>query len=461
MKLSASLRLLAAASLIWTCAACDRGPEESTSSSTSAPQTVRVSQGSDILSLDPYLYLESPTLCVLHQVFDPLTDLDANAQLKPCLAEKWESTAPTEWIFHLRQGVKFHGGQALAADDVVFSVRRALDWPLSRLRSEIQTVTGVEAINDLTVRITTKVPDAILPLRLASILIMDKESAEPLVASGNEARLASEANGTGPYRIASWTKDDRCALEANEQYWGGAPVVKRLEYLATSNDQTRMAALERNEIDILVNIPPRMVEQAERMTGYRVVKRSSMRLIYLGLDTGRDASPGVPGSPPNPLKDLRVRQAIAKAIDNRLIVEKIMAGNAAPADQLLPEGVVGYDPSIKLERPDREGAKRLLREAGYTKGFDVRLDGPNEPLRQRLSDHAGGRAAIGPGGHPRAGQRAAQGPFFHRRARRQLQLFPDRLVQHERRWRADFRESASHDRRDPRAGAGQYFDAIL
>jgi peptide/nickel transport system substrate-binding protein len=139
-----------------------------------------------------------------------------------------------------------------------------------------------------------------------------------------------------------------------------------------------MTALHRGEIDIMVNVPPRFVQNAEKIKGYHIVKRPSLRLIYLGLDVGRDKTPGIASSPPNPLKDPRVRQAIMAAIDNRLIVKTIMGGNAAPADQLFPEGVVGYDPSIKLARPDPERAKRLLAEAGYAKGFTVRLDGPND-----------------------------------------------------------------------------------
>ena len=343
-----------------------------------APVTVRVSQGSDVISLDPYFKNESPTFSVMRNVYETLTDYDANIELTPWLAHRWKNVGELEWVFELREGVVFHEGQPLTADDVVFSVRRALDWPMSRFKSEIPTVEHVEAVDDHTVRFRTRIPDAILPLRLASIAIMDREWTEAAIAEHGEEWLATNANGSGAYRVEEWIKDTRCVLTRHSDYWGESPVVERLEFNPTSNDATRMVMLQRGRIDIMVNVPPTSVKRAELLPGFRILKSPSLRLIYLGLDCGRDKTPGIKDSPPNPLKDLRVRQAILKSIDNRLIVKTIMGGNAEPADQLLPEGVNGYDPTIKLERPDYEGARRLLAEAGYPEGFTVRLDGPND-----------------------------------------------------------------------------------
>lgn len=350
------------------------GPREGSGDST----TVRVSQGSDLLSLDPYYKLESPSFSIQRNIFDPLTDFDENIKLEPALAESWELIEPTEWRFNLRRGVSFHEGQPFTAADAVFSLRRALDWPQSRVSSEIQTVDQVEAIDDYTLRITTRIPDAILPLRLASILILDRESVEPAIQEHGDAWLATHANGTGPYRVEEWRKDERCALVAHRQHWGGRPQVERLEFIPTSNDSTRMTAFQQGQYDIMVNVPPRFVETASAQRGFTIIKQPSLRLIYLGLDVGRDQTPGIEGSPPNPLKDSRVRRAMALAIDNRLIVQTIMGGNAAPADQLMPEGVVGHDPGITLSRPNRDAARQLLSEAGYGDGFKVRLDGPND-----------------------------------------------------------------------------------
>jgi peptide/nickel transport system substrate-binding protein len=339
---------------------------------------VRISQGSDLISLDPYYKLESPSFTIQRNIFDPLVDYDANIKMTPCLAESWRLKDPTHWEFTLRRGVKFHEGQPFTAADAAYSIRRAQAWPLSRVKSEIPTIAHATAVDDFTLLIETNIPDAILPLRLSAILILNQATSEAAIEQSGDEWLATHANGTGPYRVTHWRKDEVCLLEASPNYWGKPPEVRHLAFIPTNNDATRMASLARGEYDVMVNVPPRYEREAARAAGYRIVKRPSLRLIYLGLDCGREASPGAPGSPPNPLRDPRVRRAMAAAIDNRLIVEKIMGGNATPAGQLFPEGVTGYDPALALGRPNRELARELLAEAGYPRGFSVRLDGPND-----------------------------------------------------------------------------------
>ncbi|MCE5230964.1 ABC transporter substrate-binding protein [bacterium] len=372
MKLMTTLRIALACLFLTGCSAPQQEQVKA------GPETLVVSQGSDLLTLDPYFILESPTFCIQRNVFDPLTDIDENLRLKPCLAESWEHNEQGAWTFFLRKGVTFHNGNLFTASDVVYSIRRALDWPSSRVKSEIQTIRTIEAVDDLTIRITTTKPDPILPLRLTSILMLDRETCEPAVAKAGDDWLYAHENGTGAYRVEQWRKDQHCILAANEKYWAGVPAVKRINFIATAEASTRMMLLQRGDIDIVVNVPPRDLKTVESLASCRVERRPGLRLIYLGLDTGRDKSPGVPDSPPNPLRDRRVRQAIALGIDNRLIIAKILGGNATPADQLQPEGVTGCITGFEFKRPDRERAKALLAEAGYPNGFRIRLDGPND-----------------------------------------------------------------------------------
>lgn len=370
------------ASVVWLASGCGQDePARMAAPPEPGPepiQSVRISQGSDVLSLDPHANLESPTFSVQCNLYEPLTDTDAENNLVPCLAERWENVDETTWMFYLRDGVQFHGGEAFTADDVVFTLRRALDWPKSRLSSEIQTIETVDAVDENTVRITTRGPDVILPLRLTMALMMNREWTEAQLAEGGEGRLASQANGTGAYKLTSFRKDEACVLTVNEAYWGDEPDVKELIFDPTASDATRMAGLQRGEFDLVVHVPPRYVEQVEGLEDYSIIERPSLRLIYLGLDCGRKQSPGILGLDENPLTDPRVRQAIALGIDNELIVKTIMAGHATPADQLLPPGVTGHDPNLRLDRPDYERAQTLLAEAGYPEGFAIRLDGPND-----------------------------------------------------------------------------------
>lgn len=339
---------------------------------------LRVSQGSEARSMDPYFALESATFSVLSNIFESLTDISAEMTIVPLLAASWENVDPHTWEFQLREGIAFHGGQPFTADDVVYSIDRAINWAPSRLRSEIPTIARAEAVDPHRVRIITSVPDVILPTRLASLFILDKESSEAGIAKGGDDWLATHANGTGPYRLESWIKDSELILTAHDAYWNGAPSVRRMNFVAATNDATRIASFLNGDIDVLVNVPVGDVARVEATPGFTIARRPSLRLIYLGLDCGRDRSPGVPGSPPNPLKDVRVRRAIYAAINEDLIVEKVMNGLAEPAGQLFPPGVTGYDSSIRRQPYDPELAKRLLTQAGYPNGFTIRLDGPND-----------------------------------------------------------------------------------
>lgn len=369
--------LLPLAALLFACGG-ESSPGPSEGASEAEPRTLRISQGSEARSMDPYFALESATFSVLSNVFESLSDISPEMEIVPQLATSWENIDDHTWEFKLREGVTFHEGQPFDAEDVRYSVRRAIDWAPSRLRSEIPTVDRVEIVDPHTVHIITSVPDAILPTRLASLFILDRESSEAGIAAEGEDWLATHPNGTGPYRLESWIKDSELILTASDNYWGGEPEVRRLNFVATTNEATRIASFLNGNIDILVNVPVGDVDRVEATPGFTVLSQPSLRLIYLGLDCGRDESPGVPGSPPNPLKDVRVRRAIYAAINEELIVEKVMNGHAEPAGQLFPPGVIGYDPSIERQPYDPELARRLLAEAGYPDGFKVRLDAPND-----------------------------------------------------------------------------------
>ncbi|MCH8333739.1 ABC transporter substrate-binding protein [Candidatus Sumerlaeota bacterium] len=346
----------------------------------SGVRVLRISQGSDVLTMDPYAKNESPTYGVLVNIFEPLTDVSADMKIVPGLAESWRNIGPTVWEFKLRRGVKFHNGRTFDAEDVQYSLERARDWPLSRVKAEAATVKSLTLLDPYTVLIETTVPDAILPTRLTTILMLDKQTSEEGLAEDGDAWLATHPIGTGPYKLEKpedWVRDAQCILTANEEYWKGAPQVKKLNYLATSNDATRIVDFLDGRIDVLAYVPVRDIERVKATPGFRVITNPSLRLIYLGLDSTRDDSPGIPGAPPNPLKDLRIRQAMYAAINEDLIVEKIMNGQAVAAGQLFPDSIVGYDDSIVREPYDLDKAKALMEEAGYADGFDITLETPN------------------------------------------------------------------------------------
>jgi peptide/nickel transport system substrate-binding protein len=189
--------------------------------------------------------------------------------------------------------------------------------------------------------------------------------------------------GTGPYKFVRWAKGDRIELARNDAYWGGKPAWDKVTLRVIPNDPARVAALLSGDVQAIENVPT--ADQAKlrgnaNLAMHRVV---SNRLIYLHIDSNRDKSPFVTdkaGKPleKNPLKDLRVRRAISKAINRPVIAERLMEGLAVPTGQLMPEGFFGYNPALKAEAYDPDGAKKLLAEAGYPEGFGLTVHGPND-----------------------------------------------------------------------------------
>ncbi len=172
-------------------------------------------------------------------------------------------------------------------------------------------------------------------------------------------------------------REDHITLAANDDYWGGAPKIKKVTYRPISNAATRTAALLTGEVDIVEDVPVRDVERVKGTSDFEVVDRPSERLIYLHVDAYRDKGPGIIEPEANPLKDIRVRKALSMAINRDTIVKVIMNGNAYATNQLVLKGKRGYIDDLPAAEFSPEEAKKLLTEAGYPNGFKLYLDAPN------------------------------------------------------------------------------------
>src|SRR3546814_826901 len=189
--------------------------------------------------------------------------------------------------------------------------------------------------------------------------------------------------GTGPYKFVEWVKGDRIVLEANPDYWGGKPQWDRVEFKPISSGPARVAALLAGDVDVIDVVPTVDIRKLKKNKDVVLSSGVSNRIIYLHMDQQRDKTPFVTtkdGAPldKNPLKDIRVRRAISKAINREAIVDRVMEGAAIPAGQLLPEGFFGVHPNLPPEKYDPDGAKKLLKQAGYPDGFGLTIHGPND-----------------------------------------------------------------------------------
>jgi peptide/nickel transport system substrate-binding protein len=352
-------------------------------------RTVRWAAAGDPNTMDPHSQNLGTVTMVLQQIYDALISRDRNLGLQPGLATAWRQTAPTRWRFELRRGVTFHNGAAFNADDVVFSINRALA-PTSNFGIYVDTVGEVVKIDDFTVEIVTKIADPILPNKLASVFMMDKEWSEANnvrqpqnTRAREETHTVRNTNGTGAFRLSAREPDVRTVMVRNDDWWGWKEpgndgTVTEVIYRPISSDATRVAALLSGEVDFVLDPPLQDLDRLRRAPGVSVLEGPEVRTIFFAMDVKRDELlfSNVKGK--NPFKDLRVRQALYHAIDIEAIRSRVMRGNSIATGTLFPPQVNGYskEQDVRLPyNPDR--ARALLAEAGYGQGFEITLDCPN------------------------------------------------------------------------------------
>lgn len=342
-------------------------------------ETLRVASQGDATSLDPHSHNESFTNYFLANVYEGLVARDKDFVISGQLAESWEQVDPKTWRFKLREGVTFHDGSAFAADDVIFSMDRALSES-SNFKHVLASVESYSAVDDMTVEIVTKAPNPILLNDLLDLMILDKQWAEangavePINLQAEEkAYSATNANGTGPYSVVSRAQGEKTTLAAFDGYWGDMGNVTEVVFTPINNASTLVSALLSGEVDLVMPLPLQDIPRVENGDGVKVVSSPEARTMYIGMDQWRDQIIESPVEG-NPFPDLRVRKAIAHAVDAQAIIDRVMQGQATLATQYVMDKVNGFNPDLTRLEYDVETAKGLLAEAGYPDGFEVTMD---------------------------------------------------------------------------------------
>ncbi len=343
---------------------------------------LRIGMGADVTSIDPHQTNIAPNNAVAWHVFDALTHVDADTRLVPGLATSWRAVDGTTWEFKLRRGVKFHDGSDFTAEDVAFSLDRAVELGNKggQFANFVRPIVAKQIVDPYTIRFKTATPYAMLPYDLNSIYIVSKKAAAG--AATEDFNSGKAASGTGPFKLAAFRRGDRVELLRNDAYWGDKPAWDKVTLRILPADPARTAALLSGDVDAIEMIPTADAARIKSNAAFRLEQKVSWRTIFFHLDQYRDNPPGVTdkaGKPlaKNPFKDQRVREAIAMAINRQAVVERAMEGFALPAGNLVAPPVFGHNASIKPAAFDPEAAKKLLAAAGYPDGFSIVLAAPN------------------------------------------------------------------------------------
>jgi peptide/nickel transport system substrate-binding protein len=293
-------------------------------------------------------------------IYDPLVRKDDHFNLQPWLATSWERPDALTWVFHLRGGVRFHDGKLLSADDVAWSLQSMTNGAvLTAKGGAFADVAAVEVRDPLTLEVKTSKANESLLFNLSDGLFGVVER-----GAGRDEGL--HPMGTGPFRFVSQVQDKEVVVERNASYWAGAPKIERVRFEVVPDNITAALEIKKGSADVESNVLTQdMVHALSAVPGLVVETGAGARVDYANFNVNDPA-----------LRDKRVRQAIACAIDKDALIAALWRGHAQKAETLLPRGhwAAADDASLPQYPHDVERAKRLLDEAGFKPDKDgVRL----------------------------------------------------------------------------------------
>jgi peptide/nickel transport system substrate-binding protein len=309
---------------------------------------------------DPYRAVGVPGALVWNQLFNGLTEQDAEGRILPALAIEWEMLSPTEWRFELRRNVKFSSGRSFDAK----ATAAVFDWLASDegratiVGNELRGVRNVIAEESHTLKIITEQPDPILPNRLTMVMIVDMAAWLETGRSG----FTRSPHGTGSYQLIDWQNANGAALLKGNPHAWRPPEIENVEIYPLRDHAARFQAAISGQLHAVMSLRPEQLD-AFRERGFAIHVDQTRQINSLAFD--------VEGHPDSPIGDVRVRRALNYAIDVQAIAEKITAGTAPPASQGSAPGVFGYNPALSPYPYAPEEARRLLAEAGYPDGFEL------------------------------------------------------------------------------------------
>ncbi len=348
-------------------------------------KTLRFSSQGDIVTIDPHAQNEGLTNGYLDNIYEPLVTRGKDLKVEPCLALSWQAVNATTTRFKLRPNVKFHDGTPFTADDVVFTIQRALA-DTSNFKPYLAGVKEAKQVDPLTVDIVTEGPAPVLIPQLTEIRVMSRAWAtkhhveKPQDYKNKEETYAARnANGTGPYILKTRDTDVKTVAVLNSNWWGKVEGnVDEIVYLPIRQNSTRMAALLSGELDFVLDPAPQDLPRMKQDPKVKIVEGNENRTVFFGMDQYRDELQYSNVKGKNPFKDKRVREAFQKAIDLNAIRTQVMRGLAIPTAVMFAPQVDGYPKDLDRVKPaDVAGAKKLMVGAGYPNGFGVTLDCPN------------------------------------------------------------------------------------
>ena len=347
-------------------------PATQTTQSNDIPLLKIGMNGADYGNFYPDMSTNEYAYIVNAQVFEGLVRYENKSKIVPVLASNWTNPDANTWVFNLQKGIKFHDGHTMTAKDVKYSLDAVIASNSDLSQTYASTIASVDAVNDGTVKITTKQPDPALLNKLAWLYVIDAN-----LPKGDDPTQA----GTGPYQLKSGTKPSstNVQLVAAQNYHGTPPRTKALDFGSKDDAAGLIKAFQAGQFNIIGPVPP---NSAKKVSGAKEFISSEPNVAFLGMNT---VSPG-------PLQNKQVREAIRYAVSPSSIAQADGTG-ATPISQVIPASIPGYNPTIKPYKQNVAKAKQLLAQAGYPNGLTLKLSSASDP--KEVAEVAAELKAIG------------------------------------------------------------------
>ncbi len=338
--------------------------------------TLTVAQGADAVSLSPHDTNDQPSARVMKQIYDTLIIQTEELELEPGLAESWTQIDELTWDFDIRPGVVFHNGDPLTASDVAFTLNRLRDPEVAAPGAFIiGFVDSIEAVGDMTVRVTTRDPFAPILAHLshtATSILNERAVTEAGEDYGTEVVV-----GTGPFMFVEWEIASQITLERNDAWWGGEVLPEFVVFRPITEGTVRAIELEAGAIDIAYDLQtsPRDAMRAQENPNLITTEQPTLSTAYVGFNAQKA-----------PFDDVRVRQAINHAVDIEPMIDAILEGFGGVASGPISDMVFGAHTDLEPYAFDPERARQLLAEAGYADGFTTSIWTNDNPIRMQIAE---------------------------------------------------------------------------
>lgn len=344
-----------------------------TASASISASELRIGFSRDADTLDPANHRNRETETIIRNMYDGILTRDTKMNIRSEIAESYQQVSPTEFDFVIRKGITFHDGSALTVQDIKFTLERLFkegamgDGQTSPRASLLGPMESIEILDDQTVRIHLSEPWPILPAMLPFQEVVSKAFVEKVGTPG----MATQVNGTGPFKLVSWNRGESIVMERFDGYYGGATDIKpvgnacvdRAIFQVIPESASRVAALLSGDVHIISELPAFSVNQVKNNPNTDVMTVNGTRSFFIAMNNDSDL-----------FSNIKVRQAVAHAINKDLMVDRILGGYATSIDGILSPDAFGKNTNLPTYDYNPDKARELLAEAGYPDGIKVTLD---------------------------------------------------------------------------------------